>query len=113
VRRGRVLSRDIKHTVVARVQRERAFARALLDEAATLLLNGEPETTRLILRDLVNDTIGFEKLAGITETPSKSLRRMLAQKGNPSMDQLAAIVGAIRHNLNVGLKVRLVATTEG
>lgn len=107
------LTHHFKHTVVARVQREPAFARALLDEAATLFLNGEPETTRLILRDLVNGTIGFETLAAMTDTPSKSLRRMLAQKGNPSMDQLAAIVGAVRDKLNAGLKVRMVATTEG
>jgi len=28
-----------------------------------LFLNGEPETARLILRDLVNATMGFEQLA--------------------------------------------------
>jgi hypothetical protein len=42
------------------VQNDASFAKALLDEAATLFLNGEPETARLILRDLVNATIGFE-----------------------------------------------------
>ena len=46
------LTRDFKKTVVARVERDPAFARALLDEAATLFLSGEPETARLILRDL-------------------------------------------------------------
>lgn len=39
--------------MVERIQREPAFARALLDEAASLFLNGEPATARLILRDLV------------------------------------------------------------
>lgn len=53
------LTRDSKQTVVERVERDPAFAQALLDEAATLLLNGEPETARLILRDLVNATIGL------------------------------------------------------
>ena len=57
------LTRDFKKTVVARVERDPAFARALLDEAATLFLSGEPETARLILRDLVNATLGFERLA--------------------------------------------------
>ena len=100
------LTRDFKHTVLARVQREPAFAKALLDEAATLFLNGEPETARLILRDLVNATIGFEKLAAITETPSKSLHRMLSQKGNPSMDNLAAIFNAVRRKLKVGIEAK-------
>ena len=47
-------TRDFKQTVVERAQRDPAFAKALLDEAATLLLNGEPETAQLILRDFVN-----------------------------------------------------------
>ena len=54
------LTRNFKETVIQRVQSDSSFAQALLDEAATLFLNGEPETARLILRDLVNATIGFE-----------------------------------------------------
>jgi DNA-binding phage protein len=68
----------------------------------------EPETARLILRDLVNATIGFETLAKLTDTPSTSLHRMLSPKGNPSMDNLAAIVGAIGNRPKVDPKVRAV-----
>jgi DNA-binding phage protein len=102
------LTRDFKKTVVARVERDPAFAKALLDEAATLFLSGEPETARLILRDLVNATVGFEQLAKLTDTPSKSLHRMLSPKGNPGMDNLAAIFGALRKRLKVGIKVQTV-----
>jgi DNA-binding phage protein len=102
------LTRDFKQTVVQRVQRDSAFAKALLDEAATLFLNGEPETARMILRDLVNATVGFEALATLTDKPSKSLHRMLSQKGNPSMDNLSAIFDAVRTRLKVGIKVRTV-----
>ena len=80
-----------------------------MDEAATLFLNGEPETARLILRDLINATIGFEELATITDKPSKSLHRMLSPGGNPSMDNLAAIFHAIRERLNVNLEAHSVA----
>src|SRR5450759_5576594 len=80
------LTRDFKKTVAARVERDPAFAKALLDEAATLFLSDEPETARLILRDFVNATLGFERLAKVTAMPSKSLHRMLSPKGNPSMD---------------------------
>ena len=52
-----------------RVQSDPTFAQALLDEAATLFLNGEPETARLMLRDLVNATLGFEQLAMLTAKP--------------------------------------------
>ena len=102
------LTRDFKETIVERVRRDSKFASAMLDEAATLFLNGEPETARLILRDLVNATIGFEKLASITSKPSKSLHRMLSSRGNPGMDNLATIFAAIRRKLKVGIEVRSV-----
>ena len=103
------LTRNFKETVLERVHRDEAFATALLDEAATLFLNGESETARLVLRDLVNATIGFEHLAVVTEKPSKSLLRMLSPKGNPSMDNLAAIFCAVREKSNVTLEAHSVA----
>ena len=103
------LTRQSKETVIQRVQGDPTFAQALLDEAATLFLNGEPETARLILRDLVNATIGFEQLATLTEKPSKSLHRMLSPTGNPSMDNLAAIFMAVRERLQVSLQAHSVA----
>ena len=103
------LTRNFKETVIGRVQSDATFAQALLDEAATLFLNGEPETARLILRDLVNATIGFEQLAALTEKPSKSLHRMLSPTGNPSMNNLAAIFRAVRERLQVSLSAQSVA----
>jgi len=102
------LTRNFKQTVIERVERDPEFAKALLDEAATLFLQDEPETARIILRDLVNATLGFEQLASLTDKPSKSLHRMLSPKGNPSMDNLAAIFGAMRTNLKVELEVHTV-----
>ena len=89
------LTRDFKETVIARVERDPAFAKELLQEATTLLISGEAEAARVILRDLVNAIMGFEQLAKLTDVPSKSLHRMLSPKGNPSMDNLAAILSAV------------------
>jgi len=100
------LTRNFKQTVVERVRRDPEFAKAMLDEAVMLFLNGEPETARVILRDLVNATVGFEALAAETARPSKSLHRMLSPRGNPSMDNLAIIFSAVRRNLKVGIKVQ-------
>ncbi len=100
------LTRDFKETVNARMQRDSEFAIALLDEAISLFLNGEPETARLILRDIVNATVGFEQLAIETSKPSKSLHRMLSAKGNPTMDNLTAIFNVLRKKLNVDIKVK-------
>lgn len=93
------LTRDFKQTVVERAERDPAFARALLDEATTLMIGGEPETARLVLRDLVNATIGFEALASQTHKPAKSLHRMLSARGNPGMDSLSAIFSAVRNSI--------------
>jgi len=102
------LTRSFKNTVAECVQRDPAFAQALLDEAATLFLNGEPETARVILRDLVNATVGFEGLAKEISKPSKSLHRMLSVSGNPSMDNIAAIFAVIRARLGVDIQVHAV-----
>jgi DNA-binding phage protein len=102
------LTRDFKHTIIERVQRDPAFAKALLDEAATLFLNGEPHTARLILRDLVNATVGFEELAAEMAKPVKSLHRMLSKRGNPTMDNLAAILSGVRKTLKVDIQAHTV-----
>lgn len=102
------LTRDFRKTVNARVKRDPEFATALLDEAVSLFLNGEPETARLILRDLVNATVGFEELAVKTSKSSKSLHRMLSAKGNPTMDNLTTILDVLRKKLNVDIKVHTV-----
>jgi DNA-binding phage protein len=102
------LTRDFKRTVVERVQRDPEFARALLDEAATLFLNGEADAARLVLRDLVNATVGFELLAAEMAKPAKSLHRMLSKNGNSTMDNLAAILGVVRRKLGVERQARTV-----
>nr|WP_206065659.1 MULTISPECIES: transcriptional regulator [Novosphingobium] len=102
------MTRDFKATVKERAARDPAFAKAMLDEAATAFLNGEPHVARLILRDLVNASVGFEGLATETNRPSKSLHRMLSEKGNPSMDNLAAIFGVVRRHLGVTLEANSV-----
>jgi DNA-binding phage protein len=95
------LTRDFKETVAARVQSDPAFAQALLDEAITLFINGEPDTAKLILRDLVNATVGFESLAEEINKPAKSLHRMLSASGNPTMSNVSAIFAAIKRALKV------------
>ena len=103
------LTRDVKETINARLQTDHDFAVALLNDAASLFLNGEPETARLILRELVNATIGFEELANEISKPSKSLHRMLSARGNPTMDNLTLIFQVLRRKLDVEINVRTIA----
>lgn len=100
--------RDFKETAAARVQSDPAFAQALLDEAITLFVNGEPESAKLILRDRVNATVGFEALADEIHKPAKSLHRMLSKSGNPTMTNVSAIFAAIERALKVEVRAQVV-----
>ena len=102
------LTRDFKETVAARVQNDPAFAQALLNEAIALFVNGEPEAAKLILRDLVNATVGFEALAAEIHKPAKSLHRMLSRSGNPTMSNISAVFSAIRRALKVDVRTQVV-----
>ena len=102
------LTRDFKDTVIARMQNDPAFAQAMLDEAVTLFFDGEPDTAKLILRDLVNATVGFESLAQDIHKPAKSLHRMLSKSGNPTMSNISAIFAAIKHALKVEIRTTVV-----
>ena len=102
------LTRDFKETVAMRVQSDPAFAQALLDEAITLFINGEPESAKLILRDLVNATVGFEALAEEIHKPAKSLHRMLSKSGNPTMTNISAVFAAIKRSLKVEVYTEIV-----
>lgn len=102
------LTRDFKETVAARVQNDPAFAQALLDEAIIQFVNGDPESAKLVLRDLVNATVGFEALAEEIHKPAKSIHRMLSQSGNPTMSNISAVFSAVTRALNVEVRTQIV-----
>ena len=100
-----VLTRDFRITIVERARRDHRFCEGLLTEAINDYLAGETAAGRSMLRDLVNATIGFERLAQEIGKPSKSLHRMLGTRGNPSSENFFEIVGALQRHLHVKLRV--------
>ena len=103
------LTREYKQTVVARIQRDRKFAKALYAEAVNALLDGETAEGLAMLRDLVHAEITFKELARQTGFGEKALHRMLSRRGNPSTKSLAAIVQAIRQDLGYVPRVTIAA----
>jgi DNA-binding phage protein len=99
------LTREFKETVKARAERDAEFREALLSEAVEQLLAGELETGKAVLRDYINATVGFEKLARMTGTPPKSLMRMLGPKGNPRASNLLMVIGKLQRASGVHLAV--------
>lgn len=99
------LTREFRHTIAARVERDPRFREALFTEALNAYFAGDTAVGKAILRDLVNATIGFEELALTIKKPSKSLHRMLAPRGNPSTDNFFSIVNALQKKAHVKLRV--------
>jgi DNA-binding phage protein len=96
---------EFKETVEARAARDPAFREALLTEAVEQLLAGEVEIGKAVLRDYINATVGFERLARETGTPPKSLMRMLGPKGNPRANNLLTMIAKLQHLSKVHLAV--------
>ncbi|WP_336485505.1 DNA-binding protein [Methylobacterium nigriterrae] len=98
------LTRSFMETVKARMDRDPAFRDALLAEAVDQFLLGDLATGKALLRDTVNATIGFERLATATGSSSKSLMRMLGPAGNPTASNLFAILRAVQEEIGVRLE---------
>lgn len=99
------LKRDFKDTVKARLDADAEYRRALLEEGIDLLLSGDVGTGRAILRDYINGTIGFGQLSEMTEIPEKSLMRMFGEEGNPTAQNLFAVIEALQRHEGVELAV--------
>ena len=100
------LTRSFKDTLRARAAADLAFRQALLQEAVQALLEGDAQTGRAVLRDYINATVGFERLAEMTGTPVKSLMRMFGPRGNPQARHLLAVLDAVQRATGVRLEVR-------
>ncbi|CAN7187779.1 DNA-binding protein [Neorhizobium sp. LjRoot104] len=99
------LTREFKETVKARLDQDPAFRAALLSDAVELLLEGDLDTGKSVLRDFINATIGFEALAEKVGMPAKSLMRMFGPKGNPRADNLFNVIRQLQESSGIHLAV--------
>jgi DNA-binding phage protein len=100
------LTRDFRETVQARVKRDATFRKGLLSEAIESLLSGEVTLGKELLRDYINATVGFPKLAARTKTHVKTLHQMFGPNGNPTARNLFEIVAYLQHAEGVRFEVR-------
>lgn len=100
------LTRDFRETVQARVRRDTAFRRGLLQEAVESLLSAELALGKELLRDYINATVGFPTLARHTGLNAKTLHQMFGPKGNPTASNLFEIVAYLQRKEGIRLQVR-------
>ena len=103
------LTKEFRETVKLRAEHDLSFRAALLSEAVDLLLCGDVDMGRAVLRNYIKATIGFEELAKEIGTPPKSLMRMLSDKGNPTANNLFTMLSQLQKATGVHLAVREVA----
>ncbi len=101
-----VLTRDFRETVQARVKRDAAFRKGLVRDAVENLLAGEVALGKELLRDYINATVGFPKLAEGTKLHVKTLHQMFGPNGNPTASNLFAIVAYLQRREGIRLQVR-------
>ncbi len=100
------LTRDFRETVQARAKRDPTFRKGLLSEALESYLSGEATLGKELLRDYINATVGFPRLAAHTGIHVKTLHHMFGPHGNPTTSNLSAIVAYLQHAEGVRFEVR-------
>ena len=89
------LTRDFRETVMAAAQKDPAYRRSLLTRGFALSHSADEEDRNVgksLLRDYINATLGFQKLAKELERRPESLMRMLSANGNPRLSSFAELV---------------------
>ena len=99
------LTRDFKDTIKARAERDPEFRVGLFREAIEAMFSDDLATGKVLLRDYVNATVGFETLAEDMDKDPKSLMRMLSAKGNPRADNLLAMVSRLKQREGVSFSI--------
>jgi DNA-binding phage protein len=100
------LTRSHSLTIQDRIRRDPAFRSGILSEALETLLSGEVPVARLILRDYINATITFPKLAAGTKIHVKTLHQMFGPNGNPTANNLFEIISYLQRAEGVRFEVR-------
>jgi hypothetical protein len=95
------LTQDAETGIIERIHRDQAFARALLDEVDEVLINGEDNVARAMLRALVVGTVGFDALSLSLLMTDEELKQMLSSNGQTTSTSLAAVVNALKGAFDV------------
>lgn len=95
------LTRDFEVGVVERIERDPAFARAMLDEVSELLAAGDDEPVPGMLRALIKGTVGFDYLSRPLSMTSETLRQILSANSEPTIACLSAIASALKQEFDM------------
>ena len=84
------------------------FASEMLEEALNTILAGSVDDGRILLRQYIKATIGFQELAKLTGKQDKNLMRSLSATGNPTAANLFEIIQACTKAAGVKVSAHVV-----
>jgi DNA-binding phage protein len=100
-------TRPTGKTFLERAKRDPKFRAALIGESVELIAEGDVETAKSIIHDYVLASIGFEALAKRVGKTPESIKRMLSQRGNPTIKNMASLLASISKHEGVTLHVQV------
>jgi DNA-binding phage protein len=98
-------TRPVSETILKRAQEDSEFRAALLAEAVELMADNDIPTAKSIIRKYILASIGFAALAKQIDKKPESLMRMLSDKGNPTMKNMAALLATLQRHEGIELHV--------
>ena len=90
------LTRDFRETVKNRAERDPEFRNGLLAEALEAVVRGELSVAKILLRDYINATEGFEAVGIAIDKSPKALMRMFSRVGNPTVKNLFSVTSFLQ-----------------
>lgn len=99
------LTRDFRETVKNRAERDAKFRNGLLAEALEAVVRGELGVAKILLRDYINATEGFDSVGQAIDKSPKSLMRMLGRDGNPNAKNLFGVTRYLQETAGVTFRV--------
>jgi hypothetical protein len=93
-------------TIRARMKRDSALCREVLKEAIAVLIGGEVDVGKTLLRNYLIARLGFDELGRLTGKAPQSLMRMLSRTGNPQARNPFEVVRVLQEHEGVQTEVR-------
>ena len=97
------LTRDFKETSRERASRDAGFREALLQRPSTPCLR-DVETGKTVLRNYINATVGFDKLATVTQEIAKEPHAYARPERQSSSSQFFEIVAYLQKKRRCALE---------
>ena len=98
-------TRPFKESILQRAKANPEFRAALIGEAVELITENDVQTAKSLIRDYVMASIGFEALAKEVGKKPESIKRMLSVKGNPTINNMAALLASLMQHEGIQLHV--------